>query len=100
MGYEVERDVRMAPGDGYGPLDQVQWRYGTRPNYLSKKGDVTLIEGDANRLSHREATTFSPSRGMPMTEVRSRISRRTDVCYVSPRQSDGRRRLGCREGEA
>ena len=87
MGYEAERDVRMVPGDVV-TVRSTTFKFNgvtesRGPNYLSKKGDVTLIEG-GREIGHLypEKRDYFSSRGMPMTEA-SILHRVTGDVYVS-----------------
>lgn len=87
MGYEAERDVRMVPGDVV-TVRSTTFKFNgvtesRGPNYLSKKGDVTLIEG-GREIGHLypEKRDYFSSRGMPMTEA-SILHRVTGDVYIS-----------------
>ncbi len=87
MGYQAERDVRMVPGDVV-TVRSTTFRFNgvteaRGPNYLSNRGDVTVIEG-GKEVAHLypEKRNYFSSRGMPMTEA-SILHRFTGDVYVS-----------------
>jgi cytochrome c-type biogenesis protein CcmF len=86
-GYQVERDVKMAPGDTV-TIDDYTFKYnGVKevrgPNYRAAQGDVTLFKGDRkiDDLQPQKRIYFAQSQ-MPMTEASIRTSFIGDV-YVS-----------------
>ncbi|MCG5031432.1 heme lyase CcmF/NrfE family subunit [Mesosutterella sp. OilRF-GAM-744-9] len=95
MGYQAERDVRMHPGDVVTVrsttfrFDGVTEQRG--PNYLSRRADITLIEGgrETGKL-HPEKRDYFSSRGMPMTEasIRHRLTGDVYAALGNP-TSDG-----------
>jgi cytochrome c-type biogenesis protein CcmF len=86
-GYEVERDVKMSPGDsiavhGYSfRFDSVGERRGA--NYNAARGTVTLMRND-NQIDvlHPEKRIYLAQSQMPMTEASIRTGPFGDV-YVS-----------------
>ncbi|MFN3565103.1 MAG: heme lyase CcmF/NrfE family subunit [Burkholderiaceae bacterium] len=85
--FQVERDVKMAPGDtvavhGYTfRFDGVGERAG--PNYTAARGDVTLLkDGKQIDLLHPEKRIYFAQSQMPMTEASIRTGITGDV-YVS-----------------
>jgi cytochrome c-type biogenesis protein CcmF len=86
-GYEVERDVKMAPGDtvsvhGYTfRFDSVGERRG--PNFNAARGTVTLLKnGRQIDVLHPEKRVYFAQSQMPMTEASIRSGITGDV-YVS-----------------
>lgn len=85
-GYEIERDVKMEPGDsvhlaGYEfrfvGVTQVQG-----PNYVAQQGAVELLQdGKVSKVLHPEKRNYASS-GMPMTEAAIDTGLTRDV-YVS-----------------
>jgi cytochrome c-type biogenesis protein CcmF len=85
--FQVERDVKMAPGDtvavhGYTfRFDGVGERAG--PNYTAARGNVTLLKnGKQIDLLHPEKRIYFAQSQMPMTEASIRTGITGDV-YVS-----------------
>ncbi|MEW5881166.1 MAG: heme lyase CcmF/NrfE family subunit [Pseudomonadota bacterium] len=85
--FQVERDVKMAPGDtvavhGYTfRFDGVGERAG--PNYTAARGNVTLLkDGKQIDLLHPEKRIYFAQSQMPMTEASIRTGITGDV-YVS-----------------
>ncbi len=86
-GYEVERDVKMSPGDtvsvhGYTfRFDSVGERRG--PNFNAARGTVTLLKnGKEIDVLHPEKRIYFAQSQMPMTEASIRTGITGDV-YVS-----------------
>jgi cytochrome c-type biogenesis protein CcmF len=86
-GYEVERDVKMSPGDVVS-IDEYTFRFnGVRevrgPNYRAAEGNFTLLRRDReiDTLTPQKRIYFAQSE-MPMTEASIRSSLIGDV-YVS-----------------
>jgi cytochrome c-type biogenesis protein CcmF len=86
-GYEVERDVKMSPGDtvsvhGYAfRFDSVGERRG--PNFNAARGTVTLLKnGREIDVLHPEKRIYFAQSQMPMTEASIRSGITGDV-YVS-----------------
>jgi cytochrome c-type biogenesis protein CcmF len=86
-GYQVERDVKMSPGDTV-TIDEYTFKFnGVKevkgPNYAAAQGDVTLFKGDRkiDDLHPQKRIYFAQSQ-MPMTEASIRTSLIGDV-YVS-----------------
>ena len=86
-GYEVERDVKMSPGDtvsvhGYTfRFDSVGERRG--PNFSAARGTVTLLKnGKEIDVLHPEKRIYFAQSQMPMTEASIRSGITGDV-YVS-----------------
>jgi len=86
-GYEVERDVQMAPGDtvtvhGYAfRFDGVGERRG--PNFNAARGTVTVLKnGKPIDVLHPEKRVYFAQSQMPMTEASIRSGITGDV-YVS-----------------
>jgi len=86
-GYEVERDVKMSPGDtvsvhGYTfRFDSVGERRG--PNFNAARGTVTLLkDGKPIDVLHPEKRVYFAQSQMPMTEASIRTGITGDV-YVS-----------------
>jgi cytochrome c-type biogenesis protein CcmF len=86
-GYELERDVKMVPGDTVSVYDYsfrfdgVAERRG--PNYVAARGTVTLFEdGKEIDTLHPEKRQYFSQRSMPMTEASIRSGLTGDV-YVS-----------------
>jgi cytochrome c-type biogenesis protein CcmF len=86
-GYEVERDVKMSPGDIV-TIDEYTFRFnGVKevrgPNYRAAEGNFTLLRRDReiDTLTPQKRIYFAQSQ-MPMTEASIRSSLIGDV-YVS-----------------
>jgi cytochrome c-type biogenesis protein CcmF len=85
-GYQVEKDVRMEPGDTV-TIDRYSFRFlGAKevpgPNYKAMRGDVELIVGGkVERMLHPEKRNYFTSQ-MPMTEAAIDTGFTRDV-YVS-----------------
>jgi cytochrome c-type biogenesis protein CcmF len=86
-GYEVERDVKMAPGDTI-TVDEYTFKFNgvkevVGPNYRAAEGDVTLLKRGKpiDTLNPQKRIYFAQSQ-MPMTEASIRTSIIGDV-YVS-----------------
>ena len=86
-GYEVERDVKMSPGDVV-TIDEYTFKFnGVKevrgPNYSAAEGNFTLLRRDReiDTLTPQKRIYFAQSR-MPMTEASIRSSLIGDV-YVS-----------------
>jgi cytochrome c-type biogenesis protein CcmF len=86
-GYEVERDVKMVPGDTVS-IDEYTFKFnGVRetrgPNYSAAEGDFTLLKNDKviDNLKPQKRLYFT-QRSMPMTEAAIRSRPNGDV-YVS-----------------
>jgi cytochrome c-type biogenesis protein CcmF len=85
-GYQVEKDVRMEPGDTV-TIDRYTFRFlGVKqvpgPNYNAMRGDVELIVGGkVDKMMHPEKRNYFTSQ-MPMTEAAIDTGLTRDV-YVS-----------------
>jgi cytochrome c-type biogenesis protein CcmF len=85
-GYQVEKDVRMEPGDTVA-IDRYSFRFlGVKavpgPNYNAMRGDVELIvDGKVDKMLHPEKRNYLTSQ-MPMTEAAIDAGLTRDV-YVS-----------------
>ncbi|MDP2793695.1 MAG: heme lyase CcmF/NrfE family subunit [Sulfurisoma sp.] len=85
-GYQIEKDVRMEPGDTVG-IDRYTFRFlGVKevpgPNYRAMRGDVELIvDGKVDKMLHPEKRNYFTSQ-MPMTEAAIDTGFTRDV-YVS-----------------
>jgi cytochrome c-type biogenesis protein CcmF len=85
-GYQVEKDVRMEPGETVS-IDRYTFRFlGVKPvpgpNYMAQRGDVELIVGGkVDRMLHPEKRSYFTSQ-MPMTEAAIDTGLTRDV-YVS-----------------
>jgi cytochrome c-type biogenesis protein CcmF len=85
-GYQVEKDVRMEPGDTVS-IDRYTFRFlGVRevpgPNYRAMRGDVELmVDGKLDKTLHPEKRSYLTSQ-MPMTEAAIDAGLTRDV-YVS-----------------
>ncbi|RLJ68445.1 heme lyase CcmF/NrfE family subunit [Sulfurisoma sediminicola] len=85
-GYQVEKDVRMEPGDTVS-VDRYTFRFlGVKevpgPNYKAMRGDVELIVGGkVDKVLHPEKRNYFTSQ-MPMTEAAIDAGLTRDV-YVS-----------------
>jgi cytochrome c-type biogenesis protein CcmF len=85
-GYEVEKDVRMAPGDtlsiGAYTLEMVGVSTVPGPNYVAQRGELRLLaDGRPLRTLHPEKRAYRSSQ-MPMTESAIDAGLTRDV-YVS-----------------
>jgi len=86
-GYEVERDVKMNPGDSV-TVDEYTFRFDgvtahRGPNYEAARGTVPLFKGERQiDTLHPEKRSYFAQRQMPMTEASIR-SRLTGDVYVS-----------------
>ncbi|WP_284614820.1 heme lyase CcmF/NrfE family subunit [Aquabacterium humicola] len=85
-GYEVEKDVRMAPGDtlaiGAYSLQMVGVSPVSGPNYTAQRGELRLLQdGRLLRTMHPEKRAYQSSQ-MPMTESAIDSGLTRDV-YVS-----------------
>jgi cytochrome c-type biogenesis protein CcmF len=85
-GYQVEKDVRMEPGETV-TIDRYTFRFlGVKqvpgPNYKAMRGDVELIvDGKVQKIMHPEKRNYFTSQ-MPMTEAAIDTGFTRDV-YVS-----------------
>jgi cytochrome c-type biogenesis protein CcmF len=85
-GYQVEKDVRMEPGETV-TIDRYTFRFlGVKevpgPNYKAMRGDVELIvDGKLDKMLHPEKRNYFTSQ-MPMTEAAIDTGFTRDV-YVS-----------------